>query len=296
MALTPMSAGKIHQSRSLIDKALQPEDSKYCRLSIQLSLDGFSFCILDQQREKYLALASWDFQNVSNNLALSLLLKDFLPTIQWLEQDFRETAIIIETPQCTLVPNPLFKQEHAEQYLRFNHYVDHDHQVRHDYLPLLDAENIWAVHGNILQLLKDHIPAAHIHHHSSSLIEALMLQNKNRGNEESVFVNVRKSRFDVVVLKGNNLLLYNAFNYRTKEDFAYFLVYVLEFLELNPEKVEVTLLGEIVKDSALYGITYKYVRNIRFGKRNSDYGFSYVFDEIPEHFYFNLIHLQQCGL
>lgn len=288
--------GKIHQSRSLFDKALQPEDSKYCRLSIQLSLDGFSFCIYHQQREKYLALASWDFQNVSNFLALNLLLKNFLSGIEWLQHDFRETGIILETPQSTLIPNPLFKEGLAEKYLRFNHYVDHDHQVRHDYLPLLDAENIWA--GNIFTLteLSSIFPGASIHHHSSSLIEALMLQNKNRGTEESVFVNVRKSWFDIVVLKGNNLLLYNGFSYHTKEDFTYFLLYVLEFLGLNPETAELTLLGEIMKDSAIYEITYKYVRNLRFGSRNSEYGFSYVFDDVPEHFYYNLIHLEQCGL
>lgn len=288
--------GKIHQSRSLFDKALQYEATKYCRLSIQLSLDGFSFCIYDQQREKYLALASWDFQNISKFTALNLLLKDFLSDIEWLQQDFRETGIIIETPQCTLVPNPLFKEDLAEKYLRFNHYVDHEHKVNHDYLPLLDAENIWAVHGNVLRLLQEHFPKAYIHHHSSSLIEALMLQNKNRGNEENVFVNVRRNWFDIVILKGNNLLLYNAFNYRTKEDFAYYLLYVLEFVGLNPETVDLTLLGEIMKDSTVYEIAYKYLRNIRFGARNNDYNFSYVFDEVPEHFYYNLIHFQQCGL
>ncbi len=288
--------GTIHQTRSLFDKALAPENSKYCRLSIQLSLDGFSFCIYDNQREKYMALAAWDFQDVNNTMALNLLLQDFLSGNEWVKHPFEKTSILFETRQCTLVPNPLFNQNNLDQYLRFNHYVDHFHLINHDYLSLLDAENIWAIPENISEKLKGYFPDAGLHHHSSSLIETLMLQNKNRGSEESVFVNVRKKRFDVIVLKGNNLILYNAFSYQTKNDFAYFLVYVLEFLGLNPEKVEVTLLGEIMKHSPIYEIAYKYVRNIRFGKRNSDYNFSYVFDEIPEHFFFNLIHLQQCGL
>lgn len=288
--------GKVHQSRFLFDKALEHKASKYYRLSIQVSPDGFSFCIYDHNLEKYMALASWDFQDIANDLALTLLLKEFLPGIDWLKQPFAQTSIIVETPQCTLVPNALFKSGQAEKYLRFNHYVDHAHLVKHDYLPLLDAENIWAVPQNVYDTLSEFFPDAAIHHHSSSLIEALMLQNKNRGTEENVFVNVRKSQFDVVVLQGNNLLLYNAFKYRTREDFIYFLVYVLEQLNLNPEQVDVTLLGEIMKISSVYEMAYKYVRNIRFGKRNSDYRFSYVFDEMPEHFYFNLIHLQQCGL
>lgn len=243
-----------------------------------------------------MALGSWDFQDINNTMALNLLLIDFLPGIDWLKHPFEKTAILYETPQSTLVPNPLFNEKNLAEYLRFNHYVDHFQLIKHDYLSLLDAENIWAIPENIFDLLKGFFPDADFHHHSSSLIETLMLQNKNRGSEESVFVNVRKKRFDIIVLKGNKLLLYNAFSYQTKYDFAYFLVYALEFLDLNPEKVELTLLGEIMKDSSIYEIAYKYVRNIRFGKRNSDYNFSYVFDEMPEHFFFNLIHLQQCGL
>jgi hypothetical protein len=289
-------SGKVHQSKTLFDKALNAEASKNYNLSIQVSLDGFSFCIYDILREKFLALASWDFQDVNNYFGLNLLFREFLPEINWLQYSYNKTSVLIDTPQSTLVPNVLYKSDYAEQYLRFNHYVSHSGVVMHDYLPLLDAENIWSVENMVLDTLSAVLPDARFHHYSSPLIESLLLQNKNRGAEESVFANVRRNRFDVVVLKGNSLLFFNSFSYQTKQDFMYFLGYVLEYLELNPEIVMVTLLGEIEKDSALYEIAYKYVRNIRFGVRNEDFKFSYVFDDLPRHFYFPLIHLQQCGL
>ncbi len=289
-------SGKVHQSIALFDKALNSESSKNYNLSIRISLDGFSFCIYDNVRGKFLGLASWNFQELNNFMSLNLLLQEFLPEIDWLHHSFNKISILFDTPKSTLVPYVLFKSGREEQYLRFNHYVSHLNVIKHDYLPLLDAENIWAVEGAVYEIVSGFFPAANFHHYSSPLIESLLLQNKNRGNEENVFVNVGVRKFDIVVLKGNTMLLHNSFPYKTRQDFMYFLGYVLEFLELNPEKVEVTLLGEIEKNSALYEIAYKYVRNIRFGARNSDFKFSYVFDEIPEHFYFTLIHLQQCGL
>lgn len=287
---------KSHQSKALFDKALHSGASKKYNLSIQVSLGGFSFCIYDNERDKFIGLASWDFQDVNNDLALNLLLQDFIPEVDALLHQYNKTSVLFDTPKSTLVPNVLFKPEQAGQYLRFNHYTSHDNLVRNDYLPLLDAENIWAVDEHVFETVSGFFPSAGYYHYSSPLIESLLLQNKNRGSEENVFVNVRKNRFDVVVLKGNTLLLHNTFSYKTQQDFMYFLGYVLEFLELNPEKVEVTLLGEIEKNSALYEIAYKYVRNIRFGTRNSDFKYSYVFDEIPKHFYYPLIHLQLCGL
>jgi hypothetical protein len=38
------------------------------------------------------------------------------------------------------------------------------------------------------------------------------------------------------------------------------------------------------------------VRNVAFIQRGSDYAYSYVFDDIPEHFYYNLLNLQRCEL
>lgn len=287
---------KVHLSKSAFDKAVDPAASKYYRLSIQLSLDGFSFCIYDTTRNKYTALESYDFQDVLNYLGLSLLLQKFIPKLQWLNLDYESVKLVFETSKSTLIPKPLFQAGHVNQYLKFNFNTDESDQLCNEYLPLLGAQNIWAIPGNIYRILNDFFPGAQIFHHASPLIESLLLQNKNSESGEKVFVNVRKSWLDIVVLDGNRLIFYNTFKYKAKEDFIYFLIYVFEQLNLNPENTDVVLLGEILKVSSVYEITYKYIRNISFARRSSDYLYGYAFDDLPEHFYFNLIHLQQCGL
>jgi hypothetical protein len=291
-----MSGKNAHLTTARFDKALEFKASKYYRLSIQLSPDGFSFCIYDNSRDKYAGIESWGFQDAPGHHILCNYLKDIFDQSEWLNQAFERTSIIYETPVSTLIPVPLFKKENDIDYLKFNHWPAEDQLIRNDHLPLLDAKNIWSIPQNVHDLLTHTFPKATIHHHASSLIESLLLLNKNSDAGEVVFVNVRKTWFDVVVLAKGKLLLFNAFKYRTKEDFIYYLIYVLEQLNLNPEKTDVVLLGEIMKISAVYEMTYKYVRNINFGGHFNDHQFSYVFDDIPAHFYFNLLHLQQCGL
>ncbi len=286
----------IHLSKSIFDKALNIEATKDYRLSIQVSTDGFSFCVLDTTRNKYSGLENYEFQDVRSPLVLEEALKVIIKGSQWLSKDFQGIKIMFESPQMSLVPKPLFDAGQAPEYLRFNHFTDADDKIFHDHLHNLDAINVFSVPGNIAKLLNQFFPGIRINHFSSALIESLLIRNKNYGEGNMIFVNVRKQWLDIIVLNGRKLLFFNSFQFRTKEDFAYYLIYVIEQLNMNPEKVELELMGEILKISDIYDITFKYVRNLKFINRSEEYSYSYVFDETPGHFYYNLLNLQRCEL
>jgi len=78
------------------------------------------------------------------------------------------------------------------------------------------------------------------------------------------YVNISHSIFDIVVIEDAKLLFYNIFEYQTKEDFIYYVLFTLEQLELNPEETIISLLGDIDKESSLFKVLYTYVRNICF--------------------------------
>ena len=196
----------------------------------------------------------------------------------------------------SLIPKPLFKAGQVSEYLRFNHLLDAGDIVCHDQLPNLDAVNIFAIPAKIRDILNHFFPGVRVNHFSSALIENLLIRNKNYGEGHMIFVNVRKKWLDIIVLDGRKLLLFNSFRYRTKEDFAYFLIYVIEQLGMNPEKVQLILLGEILKISDIYDITIKYVRQVDFIRRSEENSYSYIFDEVPDHFHYNLLNLQRCEL
>lgn len=69
---------------------------------------------------------------------------------------------------------------------------------------------------------------------------------------------------DIVVIREEQLLLCNTFDYQTKEDFIYYILFVAEQLQLDPESVPVTFLGNITKEDPRYQITYEFVRTLNF--------------------------------
>jgi len=286
----------IHLSKSIFDKALNRQHTKEYSLSIQVSPDGFSFCILDTIRNKYSGLERYDFQNIQSTQELADATEHVINESDWLHPKYKSVKVLFEGQQMSLIPKPLFDEKHAADYLRFNHLPGANDKIRYDQLSNLDAVNIFAVPGDLLEIFHKLFRGVPVNHFSSALIENLLIRNKNIDEGQMVFANVRKHWLDIIVLDGRKLLFFNSFHYRTREDFAYYLIYVMEQLELNPEKAILMLLGEILRASEIYNIIFKYVRNIEFIARSSDYAFSYVFDDIPGHFYYNLLNLQRCEL
>ncbi|MFP4469976.1 MAG: DUF3822 family protein [Bacteroidales bacterium] len=291
-----MSNAKVRVSTAAFDKAIESEASEYYRLSIQLSQDGFSFCLLDTRRNKYLGLQAFSFMDIKSIHVLNQVLNELIQGISWLRLPYELTRIIYNSRTTTLIPEVLFDPDHLEDYLRFNANPAEGNHFMSDHLPLLEARNIWCVPSVILKTLQLYFPSAGIHHHGSALLESLLLQHKHSQEEEMVFANIHQGWFDIVILRGGKLLFYNTFDFAAREDFIYYLIYVLEQLQLNPETVSLVFTGEVLKISALYDIAYKYVRKISFATRNPNFEYSYAFDDIPAHLHFTLLNLQQCEL
>ncbi len=94
--------------------------------------------------------------------------------------------------------------------------------------------------------------------------------------------------FEVVLIEGKKLIFYNTFRHHSAEDFMYYLLFACEQLQLNPENIELVLLGEVERNSALYNVAQKYIRNLKFGERKVDADFSYQLQALPKHSYFTV--------
>jgi len=87
-------------------------------------------------------------------------------------------------------------------------------------------------------------------------------------------MNVNETTFELIAIKNNALLLYNSFEFSTKEDVIYYLLFTMEQLKLSPESVKLKLMGQIVKDDDIYNIIYTYVRHVEFYQPKYSFDFN----------------------
>lgn len=279
---------------SIKDEALElsGDTVKEYHLSIQLGLTGFSFSILDLARNKYMVLKSFSFLKRKTATEVLITLEKILLEENILNQPFKTVNIAYYGKKAVLVPRPLFDKEKAKEFLRYNAEITESENIFFDPFKNIEAVNVFAFGPEFETWIKSHFPTAKIIHYSTSLIDNLLGLNKNTLTSAALFVHVGEYSFDVVLIDKKELLYYNSFDYQSSEDFVYFLLFVCEQLKLNPENVPLKLLGEIEKNSALYAVICKYIRDVDFIERNDSFQYSYGFYEIPNHFYFVL--LNQC--
>jgi hypothetical protein len=119
--------------------------------------------------------------------------------------------------------------------------------------------------------------------HANSVLVSKLLDLSKNNEERKMFVHVSESHFEIIVVQNQKLHLFNSFEYKTPEDFIYYILFTAEQLQLNPENFKLELLGVIVENDAFYQIAYKYIRNISLFDV-SDFKNNFTEKENREHF------------
>ena len=278
---------------NLVDELFSTKQSSSCHLSMEAGLDGFSFCIFDTKTNKFLVLQHFPFNGVTNFTQVAEKISGIIKENELLKNSFRSVSCAVVHGKSTLVPNALFDENQKHNFLSFNVPLSSDEGIRVNTLKNLDSRNIFAIHIAVENTVKAFFPNVRFFHHSTPLLESTLAAFKNEP-EKKMVVHVCRSQFEIIVTEGKKLLFYNTFPYQSSEDFIYYVLFVCEQLQLNPEKAELVLLGEFERSSALYEILRKYIRHIHFGGRSENFEYSHKLDTVPKHFYYNLFSQYLC--
>ncbi|NNC86512.1 MAG: DUF3822 family protein [Bacteroidia bacterium] len=288
------TGNKISPELNIVDESFHLESLRYYHLFIELGSDELSYCVFDHKRNKYLLLRFYDFANFENKLSIEENIEQVIETDELLrQQDFNKISVSVVNNTATLLPVPLYDESKAKDVLEFNHSINSEDLIYTDHLNSLDAKNIFSVSNSISSIIKKRFSSATVHHFSSSLIESITFQYKNM-QAPILTVHFRNKNLEIIVTQNKKLLFYNSFPFVTSEDYIYYLLFVYEKLELNPETVNLVLKGNIDRNSELYKVTNKYIRNVSFGTRPDTFNFSYRFDNLAHHKFAALLNQHLC--
>jgi len=277
-----METGVSNTTHSLFDlAALKQNATEQYHLSIQLGLNGFSFCI----RKDNVILAIESYHH-----ALSQL-EDTLKNHEWINKKYASTHINITNSKHTLMPASIFDTNEQQNYLQFNHYRSENQEAISDKLQQVEAHQVYGISVPVQEFINTFFPKATIRHYGSTLIDSILQQ---KSKTPQLYVHIQEKSMDILVCNEKGLQLFNTFKHQSAEDFIYYTLFVYEQLELKPDEIDCCLLGEIDKPSGIYDLAYKYIRKIRFIKRNKNVQLSPVINQIPEHFYYPLLHQHLC--
>ncbi len=245
------------------EKKINREDIRenYHKLSIQVSLNGLSFCVFDTIGNTIPLSKSVVFGKELSPYEVQKELKELLSANPVSDYQFSEVVVIHRNNLFSLVPKALFAKEELANYLKFNAKILANDLIAYDEMENYDMINVYVPFVNINNYIYDLFGTFEYKHNGTVLIEALLNSHTN-GKEPVCYVHISDQQMDVAILSQKQLIFYNSFRYVTKEDFIYYLLFTLEQLKMDPATVKMRLFGAIEEGDEIYTICYEYIQHI----------------------------------
>ena len=242
----------------------------FYKLSIQVSLNGLSFCVADTLRNTILLSEQLNFGKELSPFEVQRELKDLLRENKVLELDISETVVIHRNHLFSLVPKALFDKDELANYLKFNAKILANDLIEYDEIESHEIMNVYVPYVNINNYIFDLFGEFEFVHNGTVLLQSL-LKSAGSSSEPACFVHVSHQQMDMLVMSRKQLLFYNSFDFQTKEDFIYYILFTLEQLDLDPENIPLRLFGNLEEGDELYSICYEFIRHISIYEQDSSY-------------------------
>lgn len=243
------------------NKNIANSTKEFHKLSIQVSLNGLSFCIVDTISNTILNSESIVFEEERSPYGLQKGLVTLFEKHNIAKKQFSEVIVVHRNKLFSLVPKPLFDANEMANYLKFNTKILANDHIAYDELESYDMVNVYVPFVNVNNYIYDLFGEFVFKHSGSVMIESL-LSGQNNDKDATCYVHVAHNQMEVTVKKQKKLLLYNSFDFTTKEDFIYYLLFTFEQLQLDIETTKLKLFGDVEEDDAIYNISYQYVKHV----------------------------------
>ena len=262
------------------------EKSSHYRMTIQCSLGGLSFALLDAETQTLVALECYQSDLLADSNDLFRTLERALEDKGLNNKSFASVTFITDNRYCSLIPEPLFNEADQAKYLDFSFQIPDAYSIASERLASAQCFNVYALPTALKDKVTGKWPNTHFTHTSSIFVDSILKNEDGNG----VFVNVRNRDFDMLVKKEGKLQFFNNFKFNTKEDFAYFLLFAMEQNNLSGQDTLVRFSGLIRPASDIIDLCGRYVRDIRFVEDPHALQVSKALDEVPFQYYY--IHYQ----
>jgi hypothetical protein len=278
---------------NLLDETFIRNLTHQYQLSIQTSLNGLSFSILDLQKLKYIVFRNYPFSSIQNKQEISEYMNLCFKNDDLLTLPYKHINFMYVGERSTLVPSEFFDTKNAESIFKFNYRLDEDSLVFYNQLTPSNIFNVFGIPGNLYKSVTKLFGQINVYHHATSFVR-LLVEDSEKSTQPKFYVYLSSELINIGIALKGKLLYFNTFSYQNNTDILYYILSVLEQYKLSPKDTEVYFSSAIEEHDALFEFLNDYLNQIRFIKPSANYTYSYLFDELHLTRYANLFNLALC--
>jgi hypothetical protein len=238
-------------------KALHTENLD---LSIQLSLDGFSFYIADKAKRELLFFKEVGFHKKKHSpQELLEALDRLLRQEGLLNRSYKSVQLIHVNNLFSVVPDEFFDESHLKSYLQYSIKLFDSDYITFDSFEGIEAKAVYLPFVNINNYFFAQFGEFEFFHGSQLLIDHLIKINQ----EKTIFLEVNLRGIELIITNHGKLEFYNHFDTRTEEDILYYILFSLEQLGIKADKSNLLVSGFVNSDTPLLHLLGEYFQEVQ---------------------------------
>jgi Protein of unknown function (DUF3822) len=282
--------------RKTKDELFDEEFIHQYHLLLNIGTRDFQLLVIEPESNKVLLLEDFVLPSLTSNEELLRILDQLFDSHAFLKAGFwKKIKVSVKNQKFVQIPQALFAEDSLGDYLKFNAHIDPAHEsFIASFNKRSQAVTVFAINNDLRKWLTNVYPnnPPTFTHQSAALIEGTMDFAKSR-TDTPLYIYVDRFKLHIIACDAEKLIYYNQFAIKQFSDYIKYIMLVMKSLNMDQQSSQIVLWGYIGKNSPHYHEFYKYINNVTFGSQPGYLNFSYVFDEVQDHHFFDLysIHL-----
>ncbi|MBC7913998.1 MAG: DUF3822 family protein [Pyrinomonadaceae bacterium] len=270
----------------LKDEKFDTGESRDMQLLIRIAPKRISYAIVSQKDNRLLVL-----YDAPVHKGIEDSLNELLQENNYLKSAFAAVKVSVETLNFTLIPIQYYTKDDLPGYEK----LVQAHEGTKTFISTINTDAIKCVIALELEVTAPFISAfsqLKLMSQVNSLVEgAMKITSKNTSK---LVLQFNYGSFEASYSVDEKLVISNLFTIANADDFNYFLLMLMQQLNIDASKTSVFLAGDIEEGDVYFTRVEKYFNDINFAEGSKIVSFPAEFNQEQTHKYFSLLSLKVC--
>jgi len=219
---------------------------------------------------------------------------DMLEAEEILKEDFKKVNIGVALSPFTFVPQDLFEEDKARDYLSHLMQLEKDDRVQANLVPEMNAYILFVLPFWLDKRLADLPGTKALEHLSVRLLQRAKAESED-SDQPFLWAHLGNSSVWLGAIENSELKYANSFPFESENDALYFLLLLFDHTGLAPDRTTLHLSGKIDPDRALFKNLVRFVAQPEFWQKPEALTFGPQLAEYPSHWFFDLLSLDKVN-
>lgn len=276
----------------LSDDEVQSQLAAKYDLLVHFGPKNLQYAIIDAGQKETKVLAEYEIPALATTSELIHSFENLPESNRQFRFAFNKVKISFTTSNYTFIPADLFEESDQQQYGEYINLTD-ARDVLVDTISSAQIKNVTAIDSDFKTALAGIFNNHSIYNQASPFLEGAQ-KALQRDSESIIFIDFQPEYFQISYYKDFKLEFYNTFEYQNADEFNYYLLNVIQSLEIVLGDTQIVLSGKISKQDEVYQRIGKYFETVRLSDAADLNKYSSKFGEVQAHTFSTLFSLDLC--